>query len=65
MRDAELRREFHRLCRKRPGTLSDDERSFKAFKAGVEYMSGVNTEDIFEQLTRAASQQAQREEWEG
>ena len=41
MRDAELRREFHRLCRKRAGALSDDERSFRAFKAGIDYASGL------------------------
>jgi hypothetical protein len=63
MRDAELRREFHRLCRKRAGSLSDTEACFRAFKAGTEYMSGVlNQSDIFEQVMTAHEVQAELED---
>lgn len=63
MRDAELKREYHRLCRKKPGTLVDTEACFRAFKAGVEY--GQPDEDIGQRIVEAYNMQAQREEWEG
>ena len=37
MKDADLRRAYNRLCRKKPGTLIDTEAGFRSFKAGVEY----------------------------
>lgn len=66
MKDADLRREFHRQCRRKPGTLSDTEACFRAFKAGVEYGSNVaEPSDIEQRIFDAYAVQAQREEWEG
>ena len=60
MQDAQLRREYHRLCRKKPGTLADTESCFRAFKAGLDY--AVNkSETLFEQLTTAYESQAEME----
>ena len=62
MKDAELKREYHRLCRKKPATLVDTEACFRAFKAGTEYMSGVlNQSEIFDQVMTAYDAQVELE----
>ena len=63
MRDANLRREYHRLCKKAAGALVDTEACFRAFKAGTEYMSGVlSTEDVFEQVMTAYASRSELED---
>jgi hypothetical protein len=57
MKDAELRREFHRVCRKSHGRLNDDEKTFRAFKAGVDYASGNYGSDLLDQLIEAVGHQ--------
>lgn len=59
MRDAALKREYHRLCRKHRGALSDDERSFRAFKAGVEYAT-IEYQSTEARLQEAFSNMAAR-----
>lgn len=63
MRDAELRREYLRLCRKKPGTLVDTEACFRAFKAGVDYyMSHFKVEEpTFGSLVEAYEAQTELE----
>ncbi len=65
MRDADLRREYHRLCKKTPGTLVDTEACFRAFKAGVESNVTQPERSLDETLTTLMLQAEQRGEWEG
>ncbi len=64
MKDAELRREYHRLCRKKPGTLVDTEACFRAFKAGVDYAANIE-EPLEERLKAAYATQVEMESYDG
>jgi hypothetical protein len=54
MKDADLKRAYHRLCKKKPGTLSCTEACFRAFRAGVAY--GLESQDQQDQQERHEQQ---------
>lgn len=61
MTDIELRREYHRLCKQSPGTLSDTEACFRAFVRGFEFGGFHATTERADRIMRLISERGMTE----